>query len=130
MTRAVQELDRLYTEDEAGEALGIKPRSLRTERVAGRIGYKRVAGKIMYRRRDLVEWMNQGEEPCRDEIEDRTSLPSRGAKTIISLGPKTDGAGDAAQVRAISQKLKGCSKTSSAADQGDQGRVIQGSFRS
>ncbi len=30
--------DRLYTEIEAGEALGIKPRSLRTERLAGRIG--------------------------------------------------------------------------------------------
>ena len=125
-----QELDRLYTEAEAGEALGIKPRSLRTERVAGRIGYKRVAGKIMYRRRDLVEWMNQGEEPCRDEIEDRTSLLSRGARTITSLGPRTDGADGAARVRGISQKLKGCSKTSSPEHRDDQGRVIQASFRS
>ena len=127
MTR---ELGRLYTETEAGEALGIKPRSLRTERVAGRIGYKRVAGKIMYRRRDLVEWMNQGEEPCRDEIEDRTSLPSRDARTITSPGPRTDGADGAARVRGISQRLKASSKTSSPEHQDDQGRVIQGSFRS
>ena len=121
---------RLYTEIEGADAIGIKPRSLRTERVAGRIGYKRVAGKIMYRHSDLEHWLQQGEEPCHDEIEGLTSLPSRDARTITSLGPKPDAAGAAAQVRAISEKLKGSSKTSSPADRGEPGRVIQGSFRS
>ena len=125
-----QELDQLYTEVEGADALGIKPRSLRTERLAGRIGYKRVAGKIMYRRPDLVEWMNQGEEPCRDEIEDRTSSLSKVAATFTSPGPKADGVGDAAQVRATSRKLKGYSKTSSPAGPGAAGRVIQPNFRS
>ncbi len=53
--------ERLYTEIEGAEAVGIKPRSLRTERAAGRIGYKRVAGKIMYRHSDLEHWLRQGE---------------------------------------------------------------------
>ncbi len=47
--------DRLYTEIEAGKALGIKPRSLRTERIAGRIGYKRVAGRIIVRVHEVLE---------------------------------------------------------------------------
>ena len=122
--------DRLYTEIEAAEALGVKPRSLRTERVAGRIGYKPVAGKIMYRHSDLEHWLQQGEEPCQDEIEDRTSLQSKAATTSISHGPKTDAADGAARVRGISRKLKECSKISSPADQGDPGRVIQANFQS
>ena len=123
-------LERIYTEDEAAELVGIKPRSLRTERTAGRIGYKRVAGKIMYRHSDLEHWLKQGEHPCRDETEDRTSLPSRDARTITSPGPRTDGADGAARVRGISQRLKASSKTSSPEHQDDQGRVIQASFRS
>ncbi|MCH9011942.1 MAG: helix-turn-helix domain-containing protein [Proteobacteria bacterium] len=112
----IEPIERLYTETEAAELLGIKPRSLRTERVAGRIGFKRVAGKIMYRHSDLQKWMEQGEEPCRDQTEDRTSSISKRGAATTSPGPKTDGAGAAAQVRAISSRLKRRSKTSSPAD--------------
>ncbi len=125
-----RELDRLYTEIEAAEVLGIKPRSLRTERVAGRIGFKRVAGKIMYRHSDLQKWMEQGEEPCRDAIEDHTSSISNRMAATAYPGPKTDAAGAAAQVRAISRKLKKRSKTSSPEDRGEQGRMIQANFQS
>ena len=52
----------LYTEDELAGVLGIKPRSLRTERQAGRIGFKRVAGRIMYRPADAERWLDKGEE--------------------------------------------------------------------
>ena len=124
------ELDRLYTEFEAAEVLGIKPRSLRTERVARRIGFKRVAGKIMYRHSDLQKWMEQGEEPCRDEIKDRTSCMSNRVAVTTSPSPKTDGAGAAAQVRAISSRLKASSKTSSPADPDGQDRVIRANIQS
>ena len=123
-------IERLYTDTEAAEVLGIKPRSLRTERSAGRIGFKRVAGKVMYRHRDLVNWMNQGEEPCQDATEDRTSLQSKGAATSMSHGQKTDAADGEAQVRRISRTLKASSKTSSPADPDGQGRVIRANFQS
>jgi hypothetical protein len=122
--------DRLYTEIEAGKALGIKPRSLRTERIAGRIGYKRVAGRIMYRHSDLEHWLKQGENPCQDEIEDRTSSMSKRVAATTSASPKTDGTGAAAQALAISSKLKRRSKTSSRGDLDGQGRVIQAKFQS
>jgi hypothetical protein len=54
------EIHPLYTEGEAARLLGIKPRSLRTERYAGRIAYKPVAGIIMYRHADLVAWQEEG----------------------------------------------------------------------
>ena len=59
----MEEIEPMYTEVEAARLVGVKPRSLRTERCAGRIGYKKVAGKVMYRRSDLVAWQRKG-EPC------------------------------------------------------------------
>ena len=126
----VEALDRLYTEVEAAELLGIKPRSLRTERIAGRIGYKRVAGKIMYRHSDLEHWLRQREKRCQDETKDRTSSMSKRVAVTTSPSPKTDGAGAAAQVRAISSRLKASSKTSSPADPDGQDRVIRAKFQS
>lgn len=53
-------IGQLLTEAEAARQIGIKPRSLRTERYAGRISFKRVAGKIYYRSADLEEWQGGG----------------------------------------------------------------------
>ena len=107
------ELDRLYTEIEAAEALGIKPRSLRTERFAGRIGFQRVAGKIMYRHSDLQKWMVRGEKPWPDVERDRGSSISTSEPVTTSAGPKTDGPAKEAQVRKISDSLKKRSRNSS-----------------
>jgi hypothetical protein len=61
-----EDLEPMYTEVEAARRLGIKPRSLRTERKHQRIGHKPVAGKIMYRHSDLVAWQRKG-ETCRED---------------------------------------------------------------
>jgi hypothetical protein len=61
-----EDLEPMYTEVEAARRLGIKPRSLRTERQHHRIGHKPVAGKIMYRHSDLVAWQRRG-ETCRED---------------------------------------------------------------
>ena len=113
MTR--QRVDRLYSEIYAAEVMGIKPRSLRTERQAGRIGYKRVAGKVMYRESDLIAWQNQGIAPCHDRTEDRASSPSRkragSAASTTSAGPKTAAHASVQRAKAISNELKRSSRS-------------------
>src|SRR6516225_3064007 len=59
-TMSDDELEPMYTEVEAARRLGIEPRSLRTEREKERIGWKPVAGKVMYRHSDLVRWQKRG----------------------------------------------------------------------
>src|SRR5689334_3718052 len=56
-------IDLLYSEIEAARMLRIKPRTLRSERVAGRISYRQVASKIMYCVGDLKAWQ---ERICRE----------------------------------------------------------------
>jgi len=88
------ELEPMYSEIEAARRLGIKPRSLRTEREAERITHKKVAGKIMYRHSDLVAWQRKG-ETCREDapIKGRGSSSSRerdsGNPSGTSGGAKT-----------------------------------------
>ena len=88
------ELEPMYSEIEAARRLGIKPRSLRTEREAERITHKKVAGKIMYRHSDLVAWQRKG-ETCREDapIKGRGLSPSRerdsGNPSGTSGGAKT-----------------------------------------
>jgi hypothetical protein len=52
------ELEPMYTEVEAARRLGIKPRSLRTERENGRIKFKKIACIPYYSLQDLVEWQS------------------------------------------------------------------------
>ena len=84
------EIQPLYTEVEAARLLGIKPRSLRTERCAGRISYKPVAGKIMYRHGDLIAWQNEGISSCLAQTPARGSSSSETrdgpAPSSISVG--------------------------------------------
>ena len=62
--RALPELQPLYTEPEAAHKLGIAFKWLRAERYAGRIGWKKVAGRVMYRHQDLIDWQQRGIAPC------------------------------------------------------------------
>ncbi len=120
----------LYTEKEAAELLGIKERSLRTEREAGRLGFKKVAGKVMYRQRDLDTWLDLGEDPCPDATEDRTSSGSKPEGAIISPIPKADAASAARRVKSATTALKKRSRDSSPSSPATAARVIPGSFRS
>ena len=125
------ELAALRVQAEAAKKIGIKVRSLRTERIAGRIGHKRVAGKVMYRERDIERWFNEGEEPWHDRTEALTSDSSRREASITSAGAKAGAAGSAARAQKISQQLKGRSRPSSDRKDGPTvGHVIQPNFRS
>ncbi|MBV8121805.1 MAG: hypothetical protein JO081_17915 [Alphaproteobacteria bacterium] len=62
----LSEIEPLYTEVEAAKKLGIEFKWLRAERYAGRIGWKKVAGRAMYRHQDLVDWQKRGIPPCQE----------------------------------------------------------------
>src|SRR5215475_2259688 len=106
----MDEIEPMYTEVEAARLVGIKPRSLRTERHAGRIRHKRVAGRIMYRHSDIVAWQRK-DEPCRAEgqIKDLSSslskrrVGSKGSGTFV--GAKTAAASSVQQAQAIADRL-------------------------
>lgn len=71
---------RLYTEAEAADALGIPARSLRTEREHGKIAFRRIARRIMYLGRTLIEYRE------RDEWPDRESQPALAASPAPTRG--------------------------------------------
>lgn len=121
-----------WSEDEAASVLHIKPRSLRTERKAGRLGYQPVAGKIMYRESDLIEWQQtQGIKPCRDQTKDRDSSLSvnqdASGRRIISDSPKMVDHASVARARASSSVLKKSSlnSCSTKAKNGEPGQVVR-----
>ena len=62
----IPEIEPLFTEIEAAKLVGIDWKWLRAERYAGHISWKKVAGRVMYRRQDLVDWQKRG-IPCREE---------------------------------------------------------------
>ena len=100
------EIQPLFTEAEAARKLGVRARSLRSERVAGRITFRKVAGKIMYRADDLAAWQ-ENIAICHDQTKDRASGKTRGAAVRTgSTGPTPQGAAAAlAQAHAIKRKL-------------------------
>lgn len=102
------ELRRLYTEVQAAETVGISPRSLRSERTNGRIAFKRVAGKIMYRYEDLVAWERESER-CQ-VIQARTP---RSAKTEQAKAVSAD---SIKRALAVADKLKRVASTGAARD--------------
>src|SRR4051812_10878417 len=90
MAERVSEIEPLYSEVEAARMLRIKPRTLRSERVAGRVRYRQVARRVMYRIDDLTAWQ---EGICRggDPTKDRNSNSSR-KKAGASQSGTSDGA--------------------------------------
>lgn len=70
------EIRPLYYEGDAARLLGVPARALRSEREAGRITFRRVSGRIMYRADDLTAW--QEEIACRDHREGRSSSGTGG----------------------------------------------------
>ena len=122
---------RLLTAKQLASALGIGERSVRTEREAGRLGYVMVAGRYMYPREVIEQFIQQNMVyPCPDQTRDRASSLSKSeAVSTTSVGPKMDAAASKARVAAITTRLKSGSRTGSADTPGPAAPVIQGSFR-
>jgi hypothetical protein len=104
------ELEPLYTEVEAARLLGIEFKWLRAERYNGRISWKKVAGRVMYRHQDLIDWQKRG-IPCREE--DPTASPGSssartrggGRRSITSAGMTDPGTASVQRALAIAEKL-------------------------
>jgi integrase len=86
---AERAIEPLYLECEAARMIGIEPRALRSERVNGRISYKKVAGRIMYGAEDLAEWRDRS--TCRVRPAGRKAPAQRPKRTAstTSTGPKS-----------------------------------------
>jgi len=103
------ELEPMYTEEHAASLLGIRPRSLRTERENGRIGYKPVCGRIMYRLSDLVRWQKRGvpwRADGRRKGQNSSSSQDGKSQPTRSVGRRKGRLASLRQVRAISDMLK------------------------
>ena len=103
------ELEPLYTEAEAAKKLGIAFRWLRAERYAGRIGWKKVAGRVMYRHRDLVDWQKKGIEPCPAAAPPANPVSSANSKPAARRSGKSTGtteSGSASVRRALAAAEK------------------------
>jgi len=113
------EIQPLLTEVEAARKLGVAPRSLRSERTAGRITFRRVAGKIMYRADDLNQWQeNIAICHARPKAQRSAQTRSVGAHTTSITANRASGAAAAiAQAQAIKERLLSIS------DDGSKGKA-------
>jgi hypothetical protein len=106
----------LLYEVEAARIIGVPPRALRSERTAGRIGYRKVAGRIMYRADDLKNW--QENIACPVHPRDRSSEQTRSAPAYSTSTGRTRSpvaAGSVQRALANAEKLIKSSRTSSRA---------------
>jgi hypothetical protein len=96
----------LMYEHEAARMIGVPARALRSERTAGRIGYRKVAGRIMYRLDDLKNWQENIACPVQPPARSSDQIP-RGAAYSTSTGPMSaDGAESVRRVLATTAKLR------------------------
>lgn len=112
-----RQIEPLYFEADAARMIGIDPRALRSERAAGRISYRKVAGRIMYAAEDLAEW--RGAVKCRARQKDQSCGRTRNAEArSISTGPMPEPAAAASVRRALAtaRKLTKHSPTGSASE--------------
>lgn len=68
-------LPALLPEAEAARRLGLKPRSLRSERASGRLPHRRVAGKVFYTEADLAAFIENSLCPARAAPKPASSQP-------------------------------------------------------
>jgi DNA-binding transcriptional MerR regulator len=92
----------LMYEHEAAKIIGIPPRALRSERTAGRIGFRKVAGRIMYRQDDLIAWQELIARPALSKDRSSDPIPRKAAYA----GPTSnDGAAAVQRARATVERL-------------------------
>ena len=120
------------TEARLAALLGVKPRSLRSERAAGRIAWKPIAGKIYYLPAAVSNWL-QDDVPCREGDRDRASSSGgtgTANRSMSSAGTSEDANASAQRALAAARMLKTLSPTSSSpaatgkARASGRGRVI------
>jgi hypothetical protein len=93
----------LMYEHEAARMIGVPARALRSERTAGRIGYRKVAGRIMYRLDDLIAWQELIARPALPK--DRSSAPI--PRKAAYAGPTSeDGAESVRRALATTARLR------------------------
>jgi hypothetical protein len=93
----------LMYEHEAAKIIGIPPRALRSERTAGRIGFRKVAGRIMYRQDDLIAWQELIARPALSKDRSSDPIPRKAAYA----GPMSaDGAESVRRVLATTKKIR------------------------
>ena len=119
------------TEARLAALLGLKPRSLRSERAAGRIAWKPIAGKVFYLPGAVLNWLHD-EVPCREG--DRVHGSSSGgtpaaSRSMSSAGTSEEANASAQRALAAARMLKTLSRTSSSPAatgraRDGQGRVI------
>src|SRR6185312_1159214 len=112
-------VDPLYYEPEAARMVGIEPRTLRSEREAGRIAYRRVAGRVMYRIDDLTAWQEAVACPARPKARNSDLLKNAGARSTSS-GPmsRPDEAGSVQRALATTARLRRSLRTGSQPESG------------
>jgi hypothetical protein len=106
----------LMYEVEAAKMIGVPARALRSERTAGRITYRKVAGRIMYRLDDLKNW--QENIACPVHPRDHSSDPIRSVPAYSTSTGRTRSpvaAGSVQRALANAEKLIKSSRTSSRA---------------
>jgi hypothetical protein len=104
----------LMYEPEAAKMIGVPARALRSERTAGRIGYRKVAGRIMYRLDDLKNWQENIACPVAPKAPNSAPIP-RGAAYTTSSGPMSeDGAASVARALATTARLRQSLRSGSA----------------
>ena len=123
---------KLLTGKQVAEQLGLtSDRTVRSIRETGKLAYIKVAGRYMYPR-DAVDQFIQDNTvmPCQDNTQGQSSNPTNVAVvSSTSTTLKTDAATKKARGRAISEKLKKLSQTTSEDKLEGAGRVIQGDFQ-
>jgi hypothetical protein len=98
-------IEPLLYEIEAARIIGVPARALRSERTAGRIGYRKVAGRIMYRADDLIAWQELIARPALPK--DRSSSDQIPQRPTASVGPMSeDGAESVRRALATTAKLR------------------------
>jgi hypothetical protein len=101
-------------EHEAAKMIGVPARALRSERTAGRIQYRKVAGRIMYRADDLKNWQENIACPVAPKAPNSDPI-RRGAAYTTSSGPMSeDGAASVARALATTARLRASLRTGSA----------------
>ena len=119
MAATLPELEPMYSEAHAAKLVNIETRSMRTEREAGRIRFKKVAGKIMYTHSQLVAWQREDEQ-CREREEDRDLSPFKSGVgnnlSGTSDGQKTVAHASVQRAKQTASALKRRSRTGSSSD--------------
>lgn len=109
----------------AESGLQVAPRTLRSERDGGRLGCKKVGGRIYFQVRHLRTWLER-DNPCQEKPARRSSnsapCPTHGRSTGASTDAPESIPLDAEE--AILKQLRSISPGGSATGAGRPGRVI------